>query len=163
MVASIYGNHLESDEVSDRLMDDSTLLSQNKDAKKCVKKLGMMNGSHTRTIAPPHLKLSKRSIGKSIDQSLCKCHCDGCLFLSNNLTSGTNKKQNCMALYKVKAEYIADGRNYFKMIWMKQMLTKYNVTRDVMTLSCDISTKVLEASQFKILRDKLGNCQHEKL
>ena len=163
MVASIYGNHLESEEVSDRLMDDSTLLSQNKGAKKCVKKLGMMNGSHTRTIAPPHLKLSKRSIGKSIDQSLCKCHCDGCLFLSNNLTSGNSKKQNCLALYKVEVEYIADGRNCFKIVWIKQMLNKYNVTQDVMTLSCDISTKVLEASQFKTLRDKLGICQHEKL
>ena len=43
------------------------------------------------------------------------------------------------------------------------MLTKYNVTQDVMTLSCDIFTKVLEASQFKTLRDKLGICQYEEL
>src|ERR1051325_12100390 len=144
-------------------MDGSTLLSQNKCARNCVKKIGMENGCHTRTITPPYLKLSKRTSGKSIDQSLCKCHCDGCFFLSNNLTSWNSNKQNCLAVYNVEVEYIADGRNCFKMVWMKQMLTQYNVTQDVMTLSCDISTKVLEASQLKTLRDKLGNCQHEKL
>src|ERR1051325_9030882 len=158
MVASIHDNHLVSEEVSDTMMDGS-----NKCARNYVKKLGMKNGSHTRTIATPHLNLSKRSIGKSIDQSLCKCHCDGCLFLSNNLTSGNSKKQNCLALYKVEVEYIADERNCSKMVWIKQMLNKYNVTQDVKTLSYDISTKVLKASQVKTLRDKLGICQHEKL
>src|ERR1043165_2799352 len=87
MVASIYGNNLVSEGMSDTLMDGSTLLSQNKYARNCVKKLGMKNGSHTRTITPPHLKLSKRTSGESIDQSLCKSPCDGCFFLRNNLIS----------------------------------------------------------------------------
>ena len=144
-------------------MEDSTLLSQSKYARNCVKKLGMKNGSHSRTVTPPHLKVSKRTSGKSVDQSLCKSHCDECFLLSNNLSSWNSKKQNCLALYNVEVESIADGRNCFKMVWMKQMLTKYNVTKDVMTLSCDNFTKVPEASQLKILRDKLGSCQHEKL
>src|ERR1051325_11937178 len=144
-------------------MGDSTLLSQSKYARNCVKKLGMKNDNHTRTLNPPHLKLSKKTSGENVDQSLCKSHCDGWFFLSNNLISWISKKQNCLASYNVEVEYIAEGRNCFKMVWMKQMLTKYNVTQDVMTLSCDISTKVLEASQFKTLRDKSGICQYEKL
>src|ERR1051325_119266 len=144
-------------------MEYSTLLSQNKYARNCVKKLEMKNGSHTRTLTPPHLKLSKKTSGENVDQSLCKSPCTGCFFLSNNLNSWISKKQNCLALYNVEVEYIADWRNCFKMVWMKQMLTEYNVTQDVMTLSCDIFIKVLEASQLKTLRDKLGICQYEKL
>src|ERR1043165_4756275 len=101
MVASIYSNDLVSEEVSDTLMDGSTILSQNKCARNCVKKLGMKNGSHTRNVTPPHLKLSKRTSGNSIDQSLCKSHSDGCFFLSNTLISWNSKKQNCLALYNV--------------------------------------------------------------
>src|ERR1043165_3704854 len=144
-------------------MEDSTLLSQNKYARNYVKKLGMKNGSHTRTLTPPHLKWSKKTSGERVDQSLCKSPCDGCFFLRKNLISWISKKQNCLALYNVEDEYIAEGRNCFKMIWTKQMLTKYNVTQDVMTLSCDIFTEVLEASKFKTFRDKLGICQYEEL
>src|ERR1044072_3518398 len=79
MVASIHGNHLVSEEVSDTMMDGSTLLSQNKCSRNCVKKLGMKNGSHTRTITFPHLKLSKRTSGKGVDQSLCKRICVECV------------------------------------------------------------------------------------
>src|ERR1044072_8723776 len=138
-------------------MEDSTLLSQNKYARNCVKKLGMKNGSHTRTITPPHLKLSKRTSGESIDQSLCKRLFYECVFLRNNLTPWTNKKQSCVFLYN------ATDSNCSRMIWMKQTLIKYNVIQDVMTLYCDNFTEVLEASQIKTLRDKLGICQYEKL
>src|ERR1051325_2782100 len=130
-------------------MEDSTLLSQSKYARNCVKKLGMKNGSHTRTLNPPHLKLSKKTSGESVDQSLCKSPCDGCFFLRNNLISWISKKQNCLALYNVEVEYIADGRNCSKMIWIKQILIEYNVIQDVIKLYCDIAP---EASQFKNLR-----------
>src|ERR1044072_1690864 len=93
------------------LMGDSTLLSQSKYARNCVKKLGMKNDSHTRALNPSHLKLSKKTSGESVDQSLCKSPCDGCFFLSNNLISWISKKQNCLASYNVEVEYIADGRN----------------------------------------------------
>src|ERR1051325_8592072 len=155
MVASIYSNNLVSEEVSDTLMDGSTLPSQNKYARRIVKRIGMKNVRHKRTPAPTHLKLSKRTSGKSVDQSLCKRIFVGCVFLRNNLIPWINKKQNCVFLYNVEAELIAVDRNCSRMIWMKQMLAKYNVTQDVMTLSYDISSKVLEASQFKSLRDEL--------
>src|ERR1044072_6316775 len=117
----------------------------------------MKNGSHTRTITPPHWKLSKRTSGESVDQSLCKSHCDRCFFLSNNPIPWISKKHSCVFLYN------ATDSNYSRMIWMKQTLIKYNVIQDVMTLYCDNFTEVLEASQIKTLRDKLGICQYEKL
>ena len=36
-----------------------------------------------------------------------------------------------------EAEYIAAGSNCSQLVWMKQMLTKYNVKQDVMTLFGD--------------------------
>src|ERR1044072_7992218 len=74
-------------------MEVSTLLSQNKYARNCVKKLGMKNGSHTRTLTHPHLKLSKKASGESVDQSLCTRLFVGCVFLRNNLISWISMKQ----------------------------------------------------------------------
>src|ERR1051325_6315940 len=61
----------------------------------------------------------------------------GCFFLGNNLISWFSKKQNCVSLSTTEAEYIAAGSSCSQMVWMKQMLTEYNVTQDVMTLYCD--------------------------
>ena len=61
----------------------------------------------------------------------------GCFFLGNNLISWFSKKQNCVSLSTTEAEYIAAGRSCSQMVWMKQMLSEYNVTQDVMTLFCD--------------------------
>src|ERR1043165_2330910 len=55
----------------------------------------------------------------------------------NNLVSWFSKKQNCVSLSTAEAEYIAAGSSYSQMVWMKQMLTEYNVTQNVMTLYCD--------------------------
>src|ERR1051325_3786749 len=61
----------------------------------------------------------------------------GCFFLGNNLVSCSSKKQNCVYLSTAEAEYIAAGSSCSQMVWMKQMLSEYNVTQDVMTLYCD--------------------------
>ena len=61
----------------------------------------------------------------------------GCFFLGNNLISWFSKKQNCVSLSIAEAEYIAAGSSYSQTMWMKQMLTEYNVTQDVMTLFCN--------------------------
>ncbi|XP_050895327.1 secreted RxLR effector protein 161-like [Lathyrus oleraceus] len=45
----------------------------------------------------------------------------GFFFLENNLIYWFIKKQNCVSLSTVEAEYIATGRNYSQLIWMKQM------------------------------------------
>ena len=116
MVASIYVNNIVSGGISDTLMEGSTLLSQSKYARNYVKKLGLSNGSHTRTLTPPHLKLSKKTKGESVDQSLCKSPGNGCFFLRKNLMSWISKKQNCVALDSVEIECIAARSNYSQMI-----------------------------------------------
>ena len=61
----------------------------------------------------------------------------GCFFLGNNLISWFSKKQNCVALSTAEAEYIAAGSSCSQLLWMKQMLSEYNVEQDVLTLYCD--------------------------
>ena len=58
-------------------------------------------------------------------------------YLGNNLISWFSKKQNCVSLSTAEAEYIAAGSSCSQLVWMKQMLTEYNVEQDVMTLYCD--------------------------
>ena len=48
-------------------MGDSIFLTQSKYFKNIVKKFGMENESHKRTLAPTHLKLSKDEKGISIE------------------------------------------------------------------------------------------------
>jgi len=61
----------------------------------------------------------------------------GCSFLANNLISWFSKKQNCVSLSTVEAEYIAAGSSCSQLVWMKQMLKEYNVEQDILTLYCD--------------------------
>ena len=61
----------------------------------------------------------------------------GCFFLGNNLISWFSKKPNCVALSTAEAEYIAPGSSCSQLLWMKQMLSEYNVEQDVLTLYCD--------------------------
>ena len=57
--------------------------------------------------------------------------------MGDNLISWFSKKQNCVSLSTAEAEYIAAGSSCSQLVWMKQMLTEYNVTQNVMTLFCD--------------------------
>ncbi|KAL0553674.1 hypothetical protein IC582_007575 [Cucumis melo] len=61
----------------------------------------------------------------------------GCFFLGNNIVSWFSKKQNCVSLSTVEAEYIAVGSGCTQMLWMKNMLNEYGIIQDVMTLYCD--------------------------
>lgn len=61
----------------------------------------------------------------------------GCFFLGNNLISWFSKKQNCVPLSTVEGEYIVAGSSCSQLLWMKQMLTEYNVKQDIMTLYCE--------------------------
>ncbi|XP_050916692.1 uncharacterized mitochondrial protein AtMg00810-like [Lathyrus oleraceus] len=51
-------------------MDDTIFISQRKYAKSIVKKFGMENTSHKRTLAPTHLKLTKHEKDVNVDQSM---------------------------------------------------------------------------------------------
>jgi len=53
-------------------MEDTIFISQSKYAKNIVKKFGMDNGSHKRTLISTHLKLSKDENGVAVDQSMYK-------------------------------------------------------------------------------------------
>ncbi|PNY10358.1 retrotransposon-related protein, partial [Trifolium pratense] len=199
-----------------RQMEDSIFVSQEKYAKNIVKKFGMEGGSHKRTPAPTHLKLTKDEKGIDVDQSLYRSmigsllyltasrpdimfavgvcaryqashkmshlaqvkrifkyvndtcnygilyshtedstlvgYCDAdwagsvddrkstsgaCFFLGNNLVSWFSKKQNSVSLSTAEAEYIAAGSSCSQLLWMRQMLSEYNVEQNVMTLYCD--------------------------
>ncbi|XP_058733169.1 secreted RxLR effector protein 161-like [Vicia villosa] len=61
----------------------------------------------------------------------------GCFFLGSNLISWFSKKQNCVSLSTAEVEYISAGSSCSLLVWMKQMLTEYNVPQNVMTLYCD--------------------------
>ena len=50
----------------------------------------------------------------------------GCFFLGNNLISWLSKKQNCVSLSIVEAEYMAPGSGCTQLIWMKNMLHEYS-------------------------------------
>lgn len=82
---------------------------------------------------------------------------EGFFFLGNNLLYWFSKKQNCLSLSIVEAEYIAAGSSCSQLIWMKQMLKEYNVKHDVMTLYCDnmgainISKNPIQHSRISIL------------
>ena len=85
----------------------------------------------------------------------------GCFFLGNNLISWFSKKQNCVSLSTAEAEYIAAGSSCSQLVWMKQMLTEYNVTQDVMTLYCDnLSTINITKNPIQHSRTKHIDIRH---
>ena len=53
------------------------------------------------------------------------------------MTSWFSKKQNSVSLSIAEAKYIAAGSSCSQILWMKQMLSEYNVGQDVITLYCD--------------------------
>jgi len=50
-----------------------------------------------------------------------------CHLLGSNLISWNSKKQACVALSTVEAEYIAAGHGCAKIIWLKHQLLDYGV------------------------------------
>ncbi|KAL0561250.1 hypothetical protein IC582_001672 [Cucumis melo] len=76
--------------------------------------------------------------GIGIDaQMIKKITLGRCFFLGNNLIPWFSKKQNCVSLCIVEAEYIAVGSGCTQLIWMKIMLQEYCIHRGIMTLYCD--------------------------
>ncbi|XP_058752681.1 secreted RxLR effector protein 161-like [Vicia villosa] len=61
----------------------------------------------------------------------------GFFFLRNNLILWFSKKKNGASLSTTEVEYIIVGRSCAHLLWMKQMLKEYNVSKDVMPLHCD--------------------------
>ncbi|XP_058749273.1 secreted RxLR effector protein 161-like [Vicia villosa] len=193
-------------------MEDYIFLCQRKYAKNIVKKFGLENASHKRTLAHTHLKLSKDEKKFSVYQTLYRSmivsliyltvnrsdttfpvgvcarnqaepkvnhlnqvkrilkyvngtcdygilyshnsnsillgYCDvdwtrivddrkstsgGCFFLGNNVISWFGKKQNCVSFFTTEVENIATGSSCSQLVWMKQMLSKYNLQKSYST------------------------------
>jgi hypothetical protein len=60
-----------------------------------------------------------------------------CKFLSRSLVSWTSKKQNSVALFTAKAEYVVAGACCAKHLWMKQTLSDYSCKFSKIPLLCD--------------------------
>jgi len=85
----------------------------------------------------------------------------GCLFLGNNLISWFSKKQNCLSLSTVEAQYIAAGSSCSQLVWMKQMLKEYNVELNVLTLYCGILSAInISKNPIQHSRTKHIDIQH---
>ncbi|XP_050919028.1 uncharacterized mitochondrial protein AtMg00810-like [Lathyrus oleraceus] len=63
-------------------MDETIFISQSNYAKNIVKKFGMENASHKKTLAPTHLKLPKDEKGVNMDQSLYRSMIGSLLYLT---------------------------------------------------------------------------------
>ncbi|MCI13171.1 gag-pol polyprotein [Trifolium medium] len=63
-------------------MEGSIFISQSKYAKNIVKKFGMENASHKRTLAATHLKLTKDEKGVDVDQSQYRSMIGSLLYLT---------------------------------------------------------------------------------
>ncbi|CAA7027778.1 unnamed protein product [Microthlaspi erraticum] len=77
----------------------------------------------------------------------------GCFFLGNNLISWHSRKQNCVSLSTVEAEYIALGSCCTQLLWMRQMGYDYG---NVLTV-LDLKTLLLlslswERAAFHVLK-----------
>jgi hypothetical protein len=66
----------------------------------------------------------------------------GCHLLGRSLVSWTSKKQNCVALSTVEAEYITAGACCTQIIYMKQTLLDYGVVLEKVPLLCNNESAV---------------------
>lgn len=92
----------------------------------------------------------------SVDEN--KSSYDGYFPLVNNVISWVIKEQISVTWSFDGAYYTSAGSSGKQLLWMKQILKKYNVGQDIMTFVWDIFTKSLDVNQFEELRRALGIC-----
>jgi hypothetical protein len=63
-------------------------------------------------------------------------------FLGRSLVSWSSKKQNCVALSTVEAEYIEAGACCAQLLWMKQTLRDFGCEFNKIPLLCDIESAI---------------------
>ncbi|XP_059668935.1 uncharacterized mitochondrial protein AtMg00810-like [Cornus florida] len=108
-------------------LDDGIFISQSKYAKELVKKFGMKDSKHVQTPMSTSFKLDRDSDPNKVDHFLYrsiigntdadwagnkddrKSTSGDCFYVSTNLASWYNKKQNYISLSFCEAEYIAAG------------------------------------------------------
>jgi len=65
-----------------------------------------------------------------------------CYLLGSSIISWNNKKQACVALSTIKAEYIAVGHGCAQVIWLKHQLLDYGVKLSKVPLYCDNTSAI---------------------
>jgi len=103
-------------------MEDIIFISQSKYVKNIVKKFGMDNGSHKRTLAATHLKLSKDENGVAVDQSMYISMIGSLLYL-------TASRPDITFAIGVCARYQAEPK-MSHLIQVKRILMYINSTTD---------------------------------
>src|SRR4051812_25846964 len=63
-----------------------------------------------------------------------------CHFLGRSLVCWSSKKQNCVSLSIVEAEYIAAGASCTQLLWMKQTLKDYSI--NLKKVPCYVTMRV---------------------
>ena len=86
-------------------------------------------------------KLDRKSIGGA-------CH-----LLGSSLVSWNCKKQACVALSTVEAEYIVAGSCCAQSLWMKQQLEDFRVNLDHIPLKCD-STSAINLTKNPVMNSR---------
>ncbi|XP_022889185.1 uncharacterized protein LOC111404635 [Olea europaea var. sylvestris] len=66
----------------------------------------------------------------------------GCFYVGSNLVSWMSKKQNSISLSTAKAEYIATGSYCTQLLWIKQMLSDYEINQGIITVFCDNTSAI---------------------
>ncbi|XP_022849865.1 uncharacterized protein LOC111371953 [Olea europaea var. sylvestris] len=143
--------------------DCGLFISQSKYAKNLVKRFGLDSKEHKRTPMSTSIKLghdptaSRPSIAFSVgvcarfqadpkDSHLSaagnvddrKSTSGGCFYVGSNLVSWMSKKQNLVSLSTAEAEYIAAGSCCTQQLWMKQMLSDYEINQGTMIVFLSI-------------------------
>ena len=76
-----------------------------------------------------------------------------CHLLGSSLISWNSKKQACVALSTIVAEYIVAGYGYAQIIWLKHQLLDYGVRLSKVPLYCD-NTSAINLTKNQIQHSK---------
>ena len=84
-----------------------------------------------------------------------------CHLLGSSLISWHSKKQTCVALSTVEAEYIVAGSCYAQILWLKQQLADFGLMISKVPLMCDNTSGInLTKNQIQHSRTKHIEIRH---
>jgi hypothetical protein len=66
----------------------------------------------------------------------------GCFYVGTNLVAWMSRKQNSISLSTAEAEYIAAGSCCTQLIWMKKLLSDYDIAHGTMIIYCDNTSAI---------------------
>ena len=81
-----------------------------------------------------------------------------CFFVGANLIAWISKKWNSVSLSTTEAEYIATGSCCSQLLWMRKLLSDYEITQDTMVVYCDNSS-VIDTSKNPVQHSKMKHTE----